>query len=256
MRKLLHDFKKKIQDSIYFYFYYIGSQKLCDKHLATIAKWQDILENPNHHKKLKRLNARKSSTSSASSASSASSNISNANHNNENKENKNNYSDTMSITTTNTAQPYQPHFDNIPIDCKLEIMRRLNCGLDLINLSKCNRNLNDLISNELKIWKNLCQFHFQQTNINSFVNRLQSTTATTTSSSKSAVKVDEANLFANDNLDWKQIYFRLKRRYGHREVYVDMVHKCYHCKSLFWKVKFAQKLCVFYFFTGKYGNVP
>lgn len=244
MRKLLHDFKKKIQDSIYFYFYYIGSQKLCDKHLATIAKWQDILENPNHHKKLKRLNARKSSSASSSS------NISNnTNHNNENKENKkNNYSDTMSITSTNTAQPYQPHFDNIPIDCKLEIMRRLNCGLDLINLSKCNRNLNDLISNELKIWKNLCQFHFQQTNINSFVNRLQSTTAT--SSSKSAVKVDEANLFANDNLDWKQIYFRLKRRYGHREVYVDMVHKCYHCKSLFWKVKFAQN-CGFLIFQRK-----
>ncbi len=28
------------------------------------------------------------------------------------------------------------------------------------------------------------------------------------------------------------LYFR---RYGHREVYTDMIHKCFHCKCLFWK---------------------
>ena len=43
------------------------------------------------------------------------------------------------------------------------------------------------------------------------------------------------NVIASD-LDWKSIYFKLKRRYGHREVYVDMIHKCFYCKSLFWKV--------------------
>ena len=36
-------------------------------------------------------------------------------------------------------------------------------------------------------------------------------------------------------MDWKKIYFNMKRRYGHREIYVDMIYKCVYCKCLFWK---------------------
>ena len=111
-------------------------------------------------------------------------------------------------------------FESIPYDCKLEIMRRLNTGLDLVNLSKCNKSLNDIVNKELAIWKNLCQFHFQQTHINSLLNN------------KSSKEIEAIE----SDLDWKSIYFKLKRRFGHREVYVDMIHKCFHCKSLFWKV--------------------
>jgi len=193
MRKLLFDFKKKIQDSYYYYFYYIGSQKLCDKHLATINKWQQMLENPNNFKKVKRLNTTTTTSSSTTTI---------------NKENNNNKETKIG-------------FENIPFDCKLEIMRRLNTGLDLVNLSKCSRGLNDIISKELTIWMNLCQFHFQQTNINSFLNKQQNNNSISQETS---------------DLDWKSIYFKLKRRYGHREVYVDMIHKCFYCKSLFWNV--------------------
>ena len=57
MRKLLIDFKKALQDSTkYYYFYHIGSQKLGEKHLETLNKWQKKLENPNTNmKQLKRL---------------------------------------------------------------------------------------------------------------------------------------------------------------------------------------------------------
>lgn len=239
MRKLLHDFKKKIQDSIYFYFYYIGSQKLCDRHIATISKWQEILENPNHHRKLKRLNniSRKS-------------NLPPSTANNEDEaakkldENKENTATTSHQHVSNTQSSSSSSFDSIPIDCKLEIMRRLNCGLDLVNVSKCNRNLNDLISNELKIWKNLCQFHFQQTTINSLVNRVQKPSSSSQSSDSSSASSSSSTNNENSgesDLDWKLIYFRLKRRFGHREVYADMVQKCYHCKSLFWKVRIISK---------------
>lgn len=215
MRKLLHDFKKKIQDSIYFYFYYIGSQKLGERHLATISKWQEILENPNQHRKLKRLHGKKQPSPLSTSSNGVDCEADDEN----NKENSKVLSSPL-LT-----------LDTIPIDCKLEIIRRLNCGLDLVNMSKCTRNLNDLISNELKIWKNLCQFHFQQASINSFVNRLHKKDTTPPSPERTS---DQDVVY--HELDWKQIYFRLKRRYGHREVYTDMVHKCYHCKSLFWKV--------------------
>lgn len=220
MRKLLHDFKKKIQDSIYFYFYYIGSQKLCDRHLATITKWQEILENPNHHKRLKRLHSTTSMHNNTSSNANKRTSIQ------QQRENDEEYEDEEGEKENNNTS-----FESIPIDCKLEIIRRLNCGLDLVNLSQCNRNLNDLISSELKIWKNLCQFHFQQASINSFVNRLNKSSGEQHSgfgSKESSPDISE--------LDWKSVYFRLKRRFGHREIYADMVHKCYHCKSLFWKV--------------------
>ncbi len=203
MRKLLIDFKKKIQDSIYFYFYYIGSQKLGEKHLATITRWQEMLENPNNHqKKLKRLNHQQLSGHSRKS------------HENDFK------------TEETTNKENKPILDNIPFDCQLEIIRRLNSGLDLVNLSKCNKNLNDIISKELTIWKNLCQFHFQQTHINSFLKKSNSINE----SDSKAIAADQLH-----DLDWKLIYFKLKRRYGHREVYADMIHKCLHCKSLFWK---------------------
>lgn len=246
MRKLLHDFKKKIQDSIYFYFYYIGSQKLCDRHLATITKWQEILENPSHHRKLKRLHSFRKSSSPVSSSLSDDSNNSNNNNEADNDENnKENKQQQQQQQQQRRMSSGSTSFESIPIDCKLEIMRRLNCGLDLVNLSKCNRNLNDLVSNELKIWKNLCQFHFQQASINSFVNRLQKKPSSCESSAASGESIASsvgsysssgAESNVENDLDWKQIYFRLKRRFGHREIYADMVHKCCHCKSLFWKV--------------------
>ena len=219
MRKLLFDFKKKIQDSYYYYFYYIGSQKLCDKHLATINKWQQMLENPNSFKKVKRLsNVSKKTTTSLSSP--------------------------HEINTCNDKENTKIGFENIPVDCKLEIMRRLNTGLDLVNLAKCSRNLNDIISKELAIWKNLCQFHFQQTNINSLLNSKLAGVKNNKIESKETN--DRQPVDTNDHdLDWKLIYFRLKRRYGHREVYVDMIHKCFYCKSLFWKVTFNFRFSFF-----------
>jgi hypothetical protein len=258
MRKLLNDFKKKIQDSYYFYFYHIGSQKLGDKHLATISKWQDLLENysnnlnnnnnnnnnsilNSNNKRIKRLVNHSSTNQFRNPVKQLK--ISNDMTNNSEKENNNKAS-----------------FDLIPLDCKIEIMRRLNTGLDLVNLSKCNKSLNDIISQEIIIWKSLCQHHFHQAQLNSLLltnssalklklkkpsqnnisnsNQSQSQSSSSSSSSSSSTSSisDDDDNQVND-LDWKFIYFRLKKRYGHREVYANMIYKCFHCKCLFWKVK-------------------
>jgi F-box protein 25/32 len=111
---------------------------------------------------------------------------------------------------------------SIPNDCKMEILRRLNNGLDLVNLAKCNKAFNSIVTKELSIWKSLCLFHYQQSNINLTLN-------------KANTNKDSNKLVNNNELDWKSLYFRLKRRYGNREVYVDMIHKCNLCKGLFWK---------------------
>ena len=189
MKKLLLDFKKKIQNSYYYYFYYIGSQKLWEQHLNTLTKWINLLFS--YENKIKKTS-----------------------------------------TNTNNETFYHHHssygsesFGNLPFDCKLEIIRRLNNGLDIVNISKCNKGLHDVIQHEIGIWKNLCKYHFHQEKINQLLK--QKSVANLIKK-----KEDSTN---DDDLDWKTLYFKLKRRYGHKEVYADMIHKCSYCKCLFWK---------------------
>ncbi|RNA34332.1 F-box only 25 isoform X2 [Brachionus plicatilis] len=181
VRKLLATLKKKIQESIFFYFHYIGSQKLCDSHLNKISKWQELLDTETKKDKLRHL-----------------------------KENIGaNYLEVM------------------PRDCKLEILRRLNSGLDIVNMSMANKSLNQAISNEILVWKNLCQFHFNQSQINQHVIRLKKQNGENENTSQHTEGID--------SLDWKLIYFKLTKRFGRKEVYADMVNKCMSCKCLFWK---------------------
>ncbi|CAF0708856.1 unnamed protein product [Brachionus calyciflorus] len=184
VKKLLVTLKKKIQEGIFFYFHYIGSQKLCENHLTKISKWQEILDKSTKWKHL-------------------------------NKEN------------INTG-----YFEMMPNDCKLEILRRLNSGLDLVNLSMCNKSLNQAISNEILVWKNLCQFHFNQSQINQRVKQMKKQNKEDEINEETS---QNSNDFRDNAVDWKLIYFKLKKRYGQKEVYADMVHKCMSCKCLFWK---------------------
>lgn len=182
VRKLLATLKKKIQESIFFYFHYIGSQKLCESHLNKISKWQELLDNET-----------------------------------KSREKYKNLKENMEAL----------NFETMPHDCKLEILRRLNSGLDIVNMSMVNKSLNQAISNEILVWKNLCQFHFNQSQINQHVNRLKKQNGENENTSQPADRID--------SLDWKLIYFKLTKRYGRKEVYADMVNKCMSCKCLFWK---------------------
>lgn len=196
MKKLLIDFKKKLQNSYYYYFYYIGSQQLWEKHLNKLIKWINLL--CNYEIKMKKQF--------------------------ELFNNSSNHSQTNQQMLT---------LANLPNDCKLEIMRRLNNGLDLINVSKCNKNFHNMLSQELSVWKDLCVYHYQQTNINEVLK--QKSSANLYLNNKK-LQLNETNINRVDDLDWKSLYFKLKRRYGHKEVYADMIHKCGYCKCLFWKV--------------------
>jgi hypothetical protein len=167
MRKLLKDFQKKIQESYFYYFHYVGSQKLCEKHLKTIIKWQDMLENP-HHRKVKRLI-------------------------NNNKK--------IPLSTNKSDESTNNSLENISFDCKLEILRRLNDGLDLVNISLCNKSFNQIVNCELAMWKNLCMFHFHQQNINQLLAQSKSPLHSELIKSKSFEKKDNED----NELDWKSI---------------------------------------------------
>jgi F-box protein 25/32 len=129
------------------------------------------------------------------------------------------------------------NFDHLPIEMQCEVIRRLDNGKDILNVGMINSNLYR-VTQELLIWRQLCLYHFSDNSKHSvlgekilgFIKRQQK----------------DADM---DNIDWKKVYFRLKRRYGLREVYAEMIHQCQLCKSLFWQVCFFFSLeILFYFF--------
>ena len=132
---------------------------------------------------------------------------------------------TQNFDNFHNNQQQQENFGSLPNDCKLEILRRLNNGLDIVNISKCNKGLHNVISQEIGIWKNLCLYHFQQEKINQLLKQ------------KNVANLVKKSEDSENDLDWKTLYFKLKRRFGHKEVYADMIHKCSFCKCLFWKVQ-------------------
>jgi hypothetical protein len=116
-------------------------------------------------------------------------------------------------------------FANLPFECKLEIIKRVNSGYDLVSLSKCNKEFYDIIGKEESLWKKLCFYSFNSSNI---LKELK----------KQNIEIESENeIKIRKDLNWKLIYFKLKRRHIPQEVYVDIVQKCNHCKCLFWKVR-------------------
>ena len=116
-------------------------------------------------------------------------------------------------------------FSNLPFECKLEIIRRVNSGYDLVSLSKCNKEFYDIIGKEELLWKQLCFYSFSSLNI---LKELKT---------QNIDIENENDLQKRKDLNWKLIYFKLKSRLIPQEVYVDIVQKCNHCKCLFWKVR-------------------
>ena len=87
------------------------------------------------------------------------------------------------------------------------------------------------VSQELLIWRQLCLYHFggdTQDNNDSIL-------------SEKILRLMRKQYDDTDrnNVDWKTTYFQLKRKYGLREVYAEMIYQCQLCKCLYWQVCFS-----------------
>ncbi|CAF1181051.1 unnamed protein product [Rotaria sordida] len=117
-------------------------------------------------------------------------------------------------------------FDYLPIEMQCEIIQRLDNGTDLINIGMINSNLY-LVTQELLLWRQLCLYHFGDETKNS--NNLVLGEKILGLIRRQQKDVDM------DNIDWKKIYFRLRRQHGLRDAYAEMIHQCQSCKYLFWQ---------------------
>jgi hypothetical protein len=120
-------------------------------------------------------------------------------------------------------------FDYLPVEMQLEVIRRLDNGTDIVNVGLINTNFYR-VSQELLIWRQLCLYHFGGDTQNSNNSKL----------GEKIIRLMRRQQDENDanNIDWKNAYFKLKRQYGLREVYAEMIHQCQLCKCLFWQVSF------------------
>ncbi|CAM4788898.1 unnamed protein product [Rotaria magnacalcarata] len=120
-------------------------------------------------------------------------------------------------------------FDYLPIEMQREIVRRLDSGADIANVGMINSNLYR-VTQELLLWRQLCLHHFGDETKNS--------NQTTVFGEKISgfLRRQKKDMNADmDNVDWKKNYFILKRQYGLRDVYAEMIHQCQLCKYLYWQ---------------------
>ncbi|CAI4225829.1 unnamed protein product [Auanema sp. JU1783] len=110
--------------------------------------------------------------------------------------------------TAADAEETSTTFLDLPREIISIILRRLPDHQSLLELAKAHEALQSLIDNENRVWRSLCEFHFQPYQIKQ--------------------KMD-------DSKSWRENFFILKRYFGVRETYADVIHICCHCKALYWK---------------------
>jgi hypothetical protein len=118
-------------------------------------------------------------------------------------------------------------FNCLPIEMQRQVIRKLDNGTDIVNVGMINSNFYQ-VTQELLLWRQLCLYHFgeetQSNNDSIFGEKILGLIR------RQNKDVDM------DNIDWKKVYFKLKRQYGLRESYAEMIHQCQLCKCLFWEV--------------------
>lgn len=114
-------------------------------------------------------------------------------------------------------------FDSLPLEIQCEIMKKLDHGKDLLSIGFSSKNFY-YVTQELLLWKQLCHHHFgEQTNANPKV-------------ISDLMKKQASKEPAKEHPDWKKVYFKLKKRYGHREIYAEMINQCQACRTFVWQV--------------------
>lgn len=120
------------------------------------------------------------------------------------------------LTIANTIQIREPgdevfpKLQNLPEECVREVMLRMTDHKDLESSGKAYSVMARLCD-EQRIWRELCQFHFSPQQI-AFITDQQL-----------------------PPLDWQQVYHKLRKSFGLREEYAEMIQLCRNCRCLFWK---------------------
>ncbi|KAF4528736.1 hypothetical protein B566_EDAN016904 [Ephemera danica] len=112
----------------------------------------------------------------------------------------------------------EPRLQSLPEECVREVLLRLSDHKDLQRAGEA-WGVMQRVSDEERIWRELCHFHFTPAQLNK---ALEEATAAATSED-------------NTTTDWQQLYHKLRRVYGLREDYAEILSLCRNCRCLFWQ---------------------
>ncbi|KAG8233514.1 hypothetical protein J437_LFUL011675 [Ladona fulva] len=143
-----------------------------------------------------------------------------------------------------------PKLQNLPEECLREILLRLADHRDLESSAGAGSEvIRRLVYGEQHLWKELARFHFSNAQIETVLAVIESEdeaekAALESSSggpgkfygrvSSGLVKSPYKRLSA-PKPDWQRVYHKLRRSYGLREEYAEMLQLCRNCRCLFWK---------------------
>uniref|UniRef100_A0A7E4UPF6 F-box domain-containing protein n=1 Tax=Panagrellus redivivus TaxID=6233 RepID=A0A7E4UPF6_PANRE len=99
-------------------------------------------------------------------------------------------------------------FLDLPREVIVQVLRKLPDHTSLLEAAKAHEALDALVERESRMWEKLNQFHFTQ---------------------------EQINKHRTESLTGRKLFFQLKKYYGLKEHYADLIHICCHCKALFWK---------------------
>jgi F-box protein 25/32 len=101
----------------------------------------------------------------------------------------------------------------LPEECIREILLRLSDSKDLECAGRACLTMNT-IAREKRVWRELVQTHFNKQQVEYIL---------------------ENRPVLRENRDWKQLYQSLKRRFGLREDFTEVVMLCRKCSALYWQ---------------------
>lgn len=99
-------------------------------------------------------------------------------------------------------------FMDLPKEVISLILRKLPDHISLLEAAKAHEIFEAIIQKEERMWDGLSQFHFTQ---------------------------EQIDKHRTSEMKGRALFFQLKKYYGLREYYADLIHICCHCKALFWK---------------------
>lgn len=112
------------------------------------------------------------------------------------------------------ATPSGPGLVNcLPEECIREILLRLSDPSDLDRASNTCTTMKSVAS-EKRVWRELVQTHFTKMQVE---------------------YVLQSKPFLRETRDWRELYATLRRRYGLREEFTELIMLCRKCCALFWK---------------------
>ncbi|RZF39570.1 hypothetical protein LSTR_LSTR001091 [Laodelphax striatellus] len=108
-----------------------------------------------------------------------------------------------------------PKLENMPEECVREVLLRLADHKDLEASAQACAVMSRLCD-EQRIWRELCRFHFTPHQI-------------------AAVLSQQPAANRPHITDWQLAYHKLRKSFGLREEYAEMIQLCRNCRCLFWK---------------------